>query len=754
MLFRPLIALVLAGAPIAQEAANVVVPQVHSVLTDPNASRLSISAVEVEVDVAQTVATTRIDVSLHNRSERVEEAVLLLPVPDGAVVRAFDFEGAAPESTAELLPAGEARGIYDEIVSRSRDPALLEFAGYSTIRSSVFPVPAQGTQKVRIVYEHVLAIDGDRVDYVLPRSESLVSAWTPWTIRAHVRTAKPIATVYSPSHELELSRSSVTEVQALVEGDAAREPGAFQLSFLLQGDGVNASFFAFPDESVGGGYFLLLGGLPVEVDREKLRDVRREIVLVIDTSGSMQGDKFDQAVAAANQVLGGLREGERFNVVDYASEVSMFRRAPVPATRANVADARAYLERLDATGGTALDKALTDALAQEHADGFLPLVLFLTDGLPSVGEKNELDIRANAAAANTHERRVFTFGVGHDVNAPLLDGIASTTGATSTFVAPGEDVEVAVSTVYSRLMGPVLAGGELAVFDIAGAAPHRVSRVQPPRVGDLYEGDQLVVLGRYRGDFPLSFELSGSYYGEARSFRFAFDPATASRTHTFVPRLWASRRIGEIVDEIRQSGADPSVANAKKLRKDPATRELLDEIVALSTEFGILTEYTAFLAREGTDLSKPELARAELDDKLRERLVRQRVAKAAIGQSKNVRAQMYRRAMNRMNRSVNDDLKKVDHARRVRQVADSTFFLRAGTWVETKLLSATKHKKRIEPELGTETYQRVALRLAEEGRQGVFALRGDVLLEVDGEVVLLPGGAHKRAKKKEVGAGS
>ncbi|MCH6552237.1 MAG: hypothetical protein IH804_09540, partial [Planctomycetes bacterium] len=162
-------------------ASHVIIPQARSfpLRPYPTPAGIRIESVEVRVSILEQTARTTMEIALRNTSSRPQEAVLLLPVPDGAVVSAFTYEGSASEPAAAVLRADEARRLYDAIVSKVRDPALLEFAGYNLIRSSVFPVPPQGSQRVRLTYEHLLEADGDRVDYVLPRSEALARR-RPW----------------------------------------------------------------------------------------------------------------------------------------------------------------------------------------------------------------------------------------------------------------------------------------------------------------------------------------------------------------------------------------------------------------------------------------------------------------------------------------------------------------------------------------------------------------------------------------------
>jgi Ca-activated chloride channel family protein len=297
-------------------AANIVIPQARGFnLRQPSAS-VQISEVKADIHISEQVATTKLSISLKNPSDRQQEAELLVPVPDGAVVRSFDFAGSSSETTAKLLPKGEAKAIYRSIVSRLRDPALLEFAGYNLIRSSVFPVSAKGNQEVRLIYENLLPADGDRVDYILPRSESFEASATPWTINVQVKTKKPLLTLYSPSHQISSERINEGQVKAVVSGDGKIEPGPFRLSYLAQSKDLTASLMAYPDPKIGGGYFLLLAGLPAGSAKDK--EIKREVTLVMDRSGSMEGEKFEQARDAAMQIIEKLKEGESFNIIDYS----------------------------------------------------------------------------------------------------------------------------------------------------------------------------------------------------------------------------------------------------------------------------------------------------------------------------------------------------------------------------------------------------------------------------------------------------
>jgi Ca-activated chloride channel family protein len=727
-------------------ASHVLLPQFRGYSLRRDRAAFGVDGIDARVEILELGARTTLEIRVTNPGAHPAEAVLLLPVPSAAAVSEFAFSGVGPTSsgaTARLLPREEARRIYDEIVRRVKDPALLEFVGSQLIRSSVFPVPAGGSQTIRLTYEHLLEADGQRRDYFLARSESL-GRRVPCRVEVDLRSEKPISMVYSPTHELETLQREPHHQRLRVRASAEATPGPFRLSYLVAEKGVSASLLTCPDPSgAPGGYFLLMAGLP-EAKESALETSRREVTVVLDRSGSMAGEKMDQARAAALQVVEGLADGEAFNIIDYSSRVSTFAARPVIKSRQAVLDARAYLAALRPTGGTNVHDALQVALSQEQREGFLGLVLFLTDGLPTVGRTLEGEINTMVARTNVHSRRIFTFGVGHDVNVPLLDRLSDTTRAKSTFVLPGEDVEVKVAQVFRRLYGPVLAEIELETLDESGQVSTRRTReIMPVRLPDLYLGDQLVVLGRYLGTEPLRFRLNGVHLGVARSFRFDLDVTRATSQNAFVSRLWAARKVAFLVDQIRQAGAAQGalpLANATNIFSDPRFSELAEEILRLSTEFGILSEYTSFLATEGTNLASWDSLRLSCNTELERRAVRTRFGEAAVHQGRNFNEKKGQVLLNMENRFWNEAGLRVA-SDTVQQISDRAFFLRDGQWIDSHLIYA---KLGFQPEVtikfGSVAHSAMLQTLVAEGRQGLLSLPGEILLYHSGKRVLVQNG--------------
>ena len=713
--------------------ANVVIPHSRTyAYTTEQQGAVRITRVDAVVHILDATAKTTLEISLRNDTATRQEAKLIIPIVHEAVVSGFAYSGQSSSFTAEVLPKDEAERIYNQLVAKIRDPALAEFIGYNLIGTSVFPLEPWGQQKVRLTYEHVLRADGGRVDYCLPRTESLQYE-VPWKITAVVESSQPISAVYSPSHLVYTHRTGPTQVTATTDPDAEFTPGPFLLSYLLEGEGVNASLLAYPDDGAADtGYFLLLAGTPAKRP-DDVNEIQREVTLVLDRSGSMAGEKIRQAQDAAVQVVSGLDEGEAFNVVIYNNSIELLSTQPVRKTADTEESAHRYIRNTTAQGSTNLHGALQTALAQPPTPGMLPLVLFLTDGLPTSGVIAETAIRDLVITANPFERRVFTFGVGVDLNAPLLDGLAQLSRARSFFVLPGESVEVAVTDVFKSLTGPVFADATLRVLDADGdEAVGRTQDVLPAVLPDLFEGDRLVVLGRYIGLAPLTFEFGGNFLGQSRTFSHTFSFEGADRAHGFIPRLWASRKIAELIGTIRLLGADPTIT-----ADDPQIKELAETIVALSTQFGIITEYTAFLAREGTDLSDAAAVLGQATSTLYDTGAATRAGSGAVSQSVNLDLQRTQDILNRDSSYLNSEMERTRIVN-AQQANDLTFYFKDGRWIDSRLAEiqdiVTPHRT---VEFGTDEFLEIAMQLAEQNRQGALAFAQDILLLLDGEILLI-----------------
>ncbi|MBD0321392.1 MAG: VWA domain-containing protein, partial [Gemmatimonadetes bacterium] len=487
--------------------------------------------------------------------------------------------------------------------------------------------------------------------------------------------------MYSPSHAVEVRREAGgRRAVATWESRRGAERRDFQLFYGLSDRDVGLSLFTYREPGKDGYFLLLLSPREDVAEREY---AAKDVVYVLDTSGSMQDDdKMEKARRALLFGVRGLRPQDRFNVVAFAGDTRRMETGLISADRAGRERGVAFVEGLRALGGTNIGDALTEALAQFPRDGGgrTRLVVFLTDGLPTVGETDADRIIANVRGSRADGVRVFTFGVGYDVNTRLLDRVAAENGGTAEYVEPREDLEAKVSSFFDKVNHPVLTNLAL---DLGGV---QAELVYPRALPDLFRGTQLALVGRYRNERDLAgvtLKLSGN---ASPTHTFAYPglrfPLRAEE-HDFLPRLWATRRVGWLMEQIRTHGE---------------SRELRDEVVELGTRHGIVTPYTSFLALEPgagetpavRDLAPPARPSGDFSGQGRaggvipaappppaapEIAPPPVTGAGAVQQSKATRAQQEALTLDAV----------VTPRDAVRNVGGKTFYLRDGVWTDAEL---------------------------------------------------------------------
>lgn len=567
----PLFALALAGTNSAH-AAGLLIPE------DKKLPPLAMVNHKVSVAIDEQVAVTTVEQTFRNHTDRNLEATYLFPVPKGASVDKFTMWVDGKELGGELLDAKHAHKVYTEIVRRTQDPGLLEYLGNSLMKLSVFPVPPKGDQKIKISYKFVAPKDGSVVEYVYPLKTDGKATKTleEFSVNLTIKSRHAVQNVYSPTHAITTARKSDKEVNVTFERNQAILDKDFQLFYGFGDKDIGLTPLVYKPIAVEDGYFMFLVSPQVEAEKKR---VPRDLVLVLDTSSSMSEIKMQQAKKAVKFCLSQLKPEDRFGVVRFSTTVTKFRPELVAASKDYLDAANKWVDGLKTSGGTAIWPALDDALAMRSGDAGRPFTMvFFTDGQPTVDETNPDKIVKNVQAKNTGNTRIFTFGVGDDVNAAMLDQLADSTRAVSTYVREAEDIEVKVSSLYAKISNPVLTDVKLATNENI-----QLHEMYPPKLPDLFSGTQLVVIGRYTGQGPSAIRLTGMVGKEKQEFvyEFNFPPKTESDIgKDFVEPLWARRKVGYLLDQIRVNGEK---------------KELIDEVVALAKRYGIATPYTSHL---------------------------------------------------------------------------------------------------------------------------------------------------------------
>jgi Ca-activated chloride channel family protein len=544
---------------------------------------------EVVVRVEGRVAQIEVSEWFVNRGRRLAEGEYLYPLPGEAVFQGFSlFQGDA-ELRGEIMDAERARHIYEEIVRRHADPALIELAGHGLLRARIFPIQPGEERRVTLRYTQVLERAGNALQLVYagavrghaadphgpPRDREPQPHARPESTRGsfEVRVAEPSQFLepFSPTHEIDVDRDRERMTVTVEDGVVGR----LSLFLPLAGEAVGLSVATHrpPGED---GYFMLT----LSPGRDDGERAPRDVTVVLDVSGSMSGEKIEQAREALRQLLGTLAGNDRFRLISFSSAVQAQSSEWSFARGAALGRARAWVDRLVADGGTNIEAALEEAFRLESPDDRLPVVLFLTDGLPSVGEESPERLAA-IAERRADRARVFAFGVGHDVNTQLLDRLGDAGRGDTDYVQPGENVERVISLLAAKIRNPVLTDLEL------DGGRLEIDEVYPVRIPDVFAGEELVLFGRIshdgRGEVRGRLAVRGERAGRGLSFVTDVTLPDETSANAYIPRLWAARKLGHLERQIWTEGE---------------TRGLVEEIRTLALRYGLPSRYTAYLVEE------------------------------------------------------------------------------------------------------------------------------------------------------------
>jgi Ca-activated chloride channel family protein len=569
---------------------DIIVPP-RGVFTDPEWLKIDYQRIAVSID--NQIATTNIDMQFTNEGPGLAEGTFLFPLPQGATVSelVMYINGVAIE--ARVLPADDARAVYNEIVRQYLDPALLEYIGTSAIQANVFPIPPSESRRIEISYTQVLEVDNGLIHYIFPMNTNTI---TPrpieqMSISVDVVSNDIISNIYSPSHRVAVVRGEDDKTfRASWEANGVLSGGDdFSLYYAVANDTISVNLLTYRESANEDGFFMLLMQPPLSTPADQV--LPKDVIIVLDQSGSMDGVKWQQATQATSYVLDNLNPQDRFNVVVFSSGVRVY--GDKLQAVSDAPDASAWVNGLFPEGGTNIELALSTALSLVETDR-ATTILFLTDGLATEGITFTDDILASLSAQSRANTRIFTFGVGDDVDTLLLDSIARDFRGTTGYVRPSERVDEEVASLYTKISAPVLTDVTL---DFGNA---RVELLYPATLSDLFAGEQITLVGRYRdGMDNLTLRLNGLVGGAQTQYVYeGLNLRQNAGGEPFIARLWATRRIGELLNTIRLNGENP---------------ELVQSIVSLSVRYGIITPYTSFLIDESDILTQGGMDRAEAE---------------------------------------------------------------------------------------------------------------------------------------------
>jgi Ca-activated chloride channel family protein len=692
---------------------------------------LPVKSIKIDTKIAGQVATTHVEQIFRNDSDAVLEGTYLFPIPETASIVEFAIWDGNNKLVGEVRSREEARRIYDEIVRRQRDPGLLEYAGKDLFQASIFPIPAHSDKKLELTYTQVLRAESGTVSYRYPLGTGHnLAPIGDVSGRVEIEGKEPVRNVYSPTHQIDLAAHGSRNARLSFEEKAGKEPQDFQLFYTISREDFGLSLLTYREPGKDG-YFLMM--LSPKDDWSETEYAAKDIVFVLDTSGSMNDEgKMEKARSALLFGVKSLRDADRFNIISFAGEERLMESGMIQADAQGRARGEAFVTKLKATGGTNINDALRAGFRQFKESERPKMLVFMTDGLPTVGETNVSRIIENVRAVRLPGVRLFTFGVGYDVNTALLDKLAAENGGVADYVEPKENLEIKVSNFFAKINFPVLTD---LILNMGGV---ETDLVYPRNLPDLFKGTQITLIGRYQNPDDLrrvNVMLTGKTGRNSRTYTFEnLRFALKEDDNDFLPRLWATRRVGWLMEQIRSNGEQ---------------QELRDEIVDLGTRYGIVTPYTSYLAVEtsnsATDVTvdqrniqslpingraasrpanrSPQITFSGGADAAAQAPVQKEAAKATTGavavrQSKRDREQQ---ETIRITTEDNDTPASV-----VRSVGNKTFYLRDGVWTDADFKADAR-----QPEtalvFGSDEYYAL---LKREPRLGVFFALGERVVVV------------------------
>lgn len=559
--------------PVAGFAQGMMIPK------DQSIAPLNLKSHRVEALIKDGAGKTTVTQVFHNNCSNNIEAIYIFPLPADAAISNFALWVNGKKKKGEILEKNEALKIYQQIVATLKDPGLLEYVGGKLFKARVFPIPPKGDQKVQITFTQSLSGYKNLYKYVYPLKTSgkPIKTKEDFTFTAKIKAQDPIKSIYSPTHNIEVQMNGAKKAVIGFEKSQVTLNRNFILYYNVTGDRVGMSLLAHRTGKKNGSFLLMLSP---GAHTKKSETIDKNVTFVLDTSGSMNGEKMKGAKRALIYCLKKLRSSETFNVIRFASTSQQFFDQPVEAGKKNKEESIDRVESMIAAGGTAIESALKRALSQNTGSAELPhYIVFITDGMPTVGttDPNKLVKMISALNTSKPKSRIFVFGLGDDVNANFLDLVAEKNHGASRYAESGDKLEIILERFYSAMAYPAMTDVSLSVEGV------KACDVFPWKMPDIFYGDQVTVAGRYGKGGGGKVILIGRVGKKIKKITYTRNFPKEEKDNEFIEHIWATRKVGYLLDQIRLNGEDP---------------ELKDEVIALARRYGIVTPYTSYLVVE------------------------------------------------------------------------------------------------------------------------------------------------------------
>ncbi len=548
----------------------------------------------VKADISGFIARVDVTQEFVNPTHEKIEAVYKFPLPPGSAVDAMTMLVGDRKIMGKIKRREEARQIYENARSRGRLASLLDQERPNIFTQAVANIGPGQTVKITISYVEPLKYEDASFDFTFPMvvgpryiphgmadPGSVIPKRTPegtraghdLSIQVSLDAGLPLTSLESSTHVVDIARPDAKHAVIKLKDQATIPNKDFVLRYSVASQSIQDAILTHADAR--GGYFMLALQPPARVTPTQITP--KEIVFVLDTSGSMMGFPIEKAKEAMKLAMDGLNPGDTFNLITFSGDEHILFPKPVPATPENVREAQKFLMSREGRGGTEMMKAIKAALDPSGDRGHIRIACFMTDG--EVGNDFEIlnEVQKHPDA------RVFSFGIGSSVNHFLLDNMARYGRGEVEYVGLNDDGSAAAKRFHERVRTPVLTDVSL---DWGGLP---VSEVYPARIPDLFSAKPVIIFGRYTGTAHGNIHLRGKVAGKAFDRAMEVTLPASETAHAVVPTMWARAKVEELMSR-DLGGAQKDTRNA---------------ITQVGLDYSIMTQYTSFVAVEESTITEP-----------------------------------------------------------------------------------------------------------------------------------------------------
>ncbi len=530
---------------------------------------------KVEVTIDNQVAVTRIEQVFFNPYDRTIEPTYRFPLGEKASVQEFGLTTAdGQRHVGTLEEKHEAEAIYENAKNAGAVPAVAQQADPNSFETKLGAVGPRSRAKLDLTYSEILPYHQGKIQYNIPMNVAKVQnkELDLVSVKVTLRDQKEIVKVESPSHQISAQKVDGKNYSIFFEKARITPDCDFQLNYEVKAQRMGFNFLSTQPEKNDKGYFMMMLAPQEIVDAADI--VARDIVFVMDVSGSMNGFKIEQTKQAFNFFIDQLNGDDRFGVVSFNDSVQPWRPGLSSADKESRQAAKDFINVTYAGGGTDIHSALATARNMFDGSPSTKAIVFLTDGEPTNGITNPDQILRDMTQGNTRKIRTFTLGVGDNVCGNLLDKIALQNRGEAVYFHQNENLTAKLTSFYETISKPLLVDLSL---DFGGV---KVSEIFPPVLPNVYKGSQLVVMGRYQTGQVATITISGTLNGQVQKFPVSANFCRESSENRFVARAWAKSRADAILQEISAEGE---------------TTQRKAEVISLSKKFQFTTPYTSFI---------------------------------------------------------------------------------------------------------------------------------------------------------------